>query len=198
MTVDTAQDGLSLADAARVLGVSTRTLRRHIASGKVTARMVAGPRGQEYRVDLVGPSGAPIEPESDGQARQDSGAGPETGQGTALRPRQPETAQLVALVQQQQDMLGQIAGELVNLRLQATQEREHAQRLEADLQAMRAEAQRAWAVAEQQAEGAQRMQASLQAQVALLASRIAAQGQHEAQSQQPARRRRWWGRWWGR
>jgi hypothetical protein len=96
MTGDTPQDGLTLADAARVLGISTRTLRRHIAAGKVKARLVAGPRGQEYRVALVGPAGATVEPEPDGQPRQDSGAAP----GTALRPMRPDTAaQLVALVQ---------------------------------------------------------------------------------------------------
>jgi MerR family copper efflux transcriptional regulator len=42
--------GLTIAQAARSLGVSTRTVRRFIKSGKIRAEMVPGPFGQEYRI----------------------------------------------------------------------------------------------------------------------------------------------------
>ncbi len=42
--------GLSIAEAATSLGVSTRTVRRFIKSGKIDAELVLGPFGQEYRI----------------------------------------------------------------------------------------------------------------------------------------------------
>ena len=42
--------GLTIAQAAKSLGVSTRTVRRFIKSGKVEAELVPGPFGQEYRI----------------------------------------------------------------------------------------------------------------------------------------------------
>lgn len=42
-------DGLTIAQAARSLGVSTRTIRRFIKSGKLSAQLVPGPFGEEYR-----------------------------------------------------------------------------------------------------------------------------------------------------
>ena len=42
--------GLSIAEAARSLGVSTRTIRRYIKSGKINAELVPGPFGEEYRI----------------------------------------------------------------------------------------------------------------------------------------------------
>ena len=42
--------GLTIAQAAKSLGVSTRTVRRLIKSGKIKADLVAGPFGQEYRI----------------------------------------------------------------------------------------------------------------------------------------------------
>ena len=44
------QQGLSIAQAARSLGVSTRTVRRFIKSGKIEARLLPGPFGEEYRI----------------------------------------------------------------------------------------------------------------------------------------------------
>jgi excisionase family DNA binding protein len=44
------KQGLSIAQAARSLGVSSRTVRRFIKSGKISADLVAGPFGQEYRI----------------------------------------------------------------------------------------------------------------------------------------------------
>ena len=44
------RQGLTIAQAAKELGVSTRTVRRFIKSGKVDAELVPGPFGQEYRI----------------------------------------------------------------------------------------------------------------------------------------------------
>ena len=41
---------LTISEAARSLGVSTRTVRRLIKSGKIQAELVLGTFGQEYRV----------------------------------------------------------------------------------------------------------------------------------------------------
>ena len=41
---------LTIAQAARSLGVSSRTVRRFIKSGKIHAELVPGPFGQEYRI----------------------------------------------------------------------------------------------------------------------------------------------------
>ena len=42
--------GLTIAQAARTLGVSSRTVRRFIKSGKIHAELVPGAFGQEYRI----------------------------------------------------------------------------------------------------------------------------------------------------
>jgi MerR family transcriptional regulator, copper efflux regulator len=47
--------GLSIAEAARKLGVSTKTIRRFIKAGKIQARMIPGPFGEEYRIDELAP-----------------------------------------------------------------------------------------------------------------------------------------------
>jgi len=44
------RQGLTILQAARSLGVSTRTVRRFIKSGKIQAELVPGPFGQEYRI----------------------------------------------------------------------------------------------------------------------------------------------------
>ena len=41
---------LTIAQAAKSLGVSSRTVRRFIKSGKIHAELVPGPFGQEYRI----------------------------------------------------------------------------------------------------------------------------------------------------
>ena len=41
---------MTIAQAAKSLGVSTRTVRRFIKSGKIDAELVPGPFGQEYRI----------------------------------------------------------------------------------------------------------------------------------------------------
>jgi len=42
--------GLTIEQAAKSLGVSSRTIRRFIKSGKISAELVSGPFGQEYRI----------------------------------------------------------------------------------------------------------------------------------------------------
>lgn len=44
------RQGLTVSEAARSLGVSSRTVRRFIKSGKIHAKLVPGPFGQEYRI----------------------------------------------------------------------------------------------------------------------------------------------------
>ncbi len=46
--------GLTVAEAAEALGVSERTVRRHIKSGKIKADLVPGRYGMEYRIGELG------------------------------------------------------------------------------------------------------------------------------------------------
>ena len=41
---------MTIVQAAKSLGVSSRTVRRYIKSGKIDARLVSGPFGEEYRI----------------------------------------------------------------------------------------------------------------------------------------------------
>ena len=43
-------EGLTIAGVARELGVSPRTIRRFIKAGKLSARLVPGQFGEEYRI----------------------------------------------------------------------------------------------------------------------------------------------------
>ncbi len=43
-------DGLTITQAAKSLGVSSRTVRRFIKLGRIEAKLVAGPFGNEYRI----------------------------------------------------------------------------------------------------------------------------------------------------
>ena len=49
------RQGLTIAQAAKSLGVSSRTVRRFIKSGKIQAELVLGPFGQEYRIFEIPP-----------------------------------------------------------------------------------------------------------------------------------------------
>src|ERR1035437_2631658 len=42
--------GYSVADAAKALGVSTRTIRRHLKEGKLPYTKINGQFGEEYRI----------------------------------------------------------------------------------------------------------------------------------------------------
>ena len=50
LSIAMSRQGLTIAQAAKSLGVSTRTVRRSIKSGKIDAELVPGPFGQEYRI----------------------------------------------------------------------------------------------------------------------------------------------------
>ncbi len=49
------KQGLTIAEAAKSLGVSTRTVRRLIKVGKIDAKLVPGPFGEEYRISKLPP-----------------------------------------------------------------------------------------------------------------------------------------------
>lgn len=42
--------GMNISQAARTLGVSNRTIRRYIKAGRITAELVSGHFGEEYRI----------------------------------------------------------------------------------------------------------------------------------------------------
>ena len=44
------KQSLTIAEAAKSLGISTRTVRRYVKSGKIHAELILGPFGQEYRI----------------------------------------------------------------------------------------------------------------------------------------------------
>jgi len=44
--------GLTVAEAAKALGLSERTIRRQIKSGTIKAELVSGRYGAEYRIEL--------------------------------------------------------------------------------------------------------------------------------------------------
>ena len=47
--------GLTIVEAARKLGVSSRTVRRFIKSGKIQAELVPGTFGEQYRISYLPP-----------------------------------------------------------------------------------------------------------------------------------------------
>lgn len=51
-----------MTDAARVLGVSTRTIRRHIKDGKLTYTKIDGQFGPEYRITELPVVPKPVNP----------------------------------------------------------------------------------------------------------------------------------------
>ena len=51
---------MTVAEAAKALGLSERTIRRQIKSGKIKAGLVLGRYGEEYRIEL-GEVAAPVE-----------------------------------------------------------------------------------------------------------------------------------------
>ena len=44
------KQSLTIAEAAKSLGISSRTVRRYVKSGKIHAEFILGPFGQEYRI----------------------------------------------------------------------------------------------------------------------------------------------------
>jgi MerR family copper efflux transcriptional regulator len=56
---------MNISQAAKKLGVSTRTIRRYIKSGRITARLVNGRFGDEYRIPELPPYLLTAEPEAE-------------------------------------------------------------------------------------------------------------------------------------
>ena len=52
--------GLTIAEAAEALGLSQRTVRRHIKSGKIKAELMPGQYGIEYRISGLGEAAAAV------------------------------------------------------------------------------------------------------------------------------------------
>ena len=50
LSIPMSRQGLSISQAAKELGVSSRTIRRYIKSGKIHAQLLPGTFGQEYRI----------------------------------------------------------------------------------------------------------------------------------------------------
>ncbi|MES0328655.1 MAG: helix-turn-helix domain-containing protein [Dehalococcoidales bacterium] len=55
MAIDMSNQGMTIAQAAKALAVSSRTVRRYIKSGRIQASLVAGPFGDEYRIAALPP-----------------------------------------------------------------------------------------------------------------------------------------------
>jgi MerR family copper efflux transcriptional regulator len=49
------RQGLTITQAAKSLGLSTRTVRRFVKAGKIHAELVPGPFGEEYRIPELPP-----------------------------------------------------------------------------------------------------------------------------------------------
>ncbi len=55
LSIPMSRQGFTISEAARELGVSSRTVRRFIKSGKIEAELVPGPFGEEYRIPTLPP-----------------------------------------------------------------------------------------------------------------------------------------------
>jgi hypothetical protein len=67
MTAQDRSDFVSVAEAARALGVSTATVKRRIAAGTLEAEQLQRPQGFEYRVRLTRDVPAPSAERSDSE-----------------------------------------------------------------------------------------------------------------------------------
>jgi len=45
--------GLTIAQAARTTGLSTRTIRRYIKTGRISAQVIPGGHGKEFRIATI-------------------------------------------------------------------------------------------------------------------------------------------------
>ncbi len=61
-------NGYNINEAAKKLNVSTRTIRRHIKSGKIKAELIKGSFGEEYRILELPPQFDPNASPDTGQA----------------------------------------------------------------------------------------------------------------------------------
>jgi len=126
------QQGLSIAEAAKALGVSTRTIRRFIKAGKLNAHLVDGPFGQEYRIPEL-----PAELQKR-QSPEVTIVQPPAQ--PASQPRTPAPAQNPALLDMLQEL--QEKNTALDVQLNAANERIH--NLERDLRLLAAASQPWW------------------------------------------------------
>jgi excisionase family DNA binding protein len=71
------KEGFNIAQAAAELGVSARTIRRYIKSGKLSAELVIGHFGEEYRILEIPPELYSAPPQAKPSSREQSpGQGP--------------------------------------------------------------------------------------------------------------------------
>ena len=92
--------GMTIAQAAKKLGVSTRTVRRYIKAGRIEARLVVGPFGEEYRMDSL--------PESITSARQTE----ETSSGTPVQGLENTPVQAMDIIKELQEKNLALAAQL--------------------------------------------------------------------------------------
>jgi MerR family transcriptional regulator, copper efflux regulator len=65
-----AAEGMSIGDAAKELGVSTRTIRRFIKAGKLKAALIQGNFGPEYRIPEIPEDLRKTPPEKETEAEE--------------------------------------------------------------------------------------------------------------------------------
>ncbi|MBI4304325.1 MAG: helix-turn-helix domain-containing protein [Chloroflexi bacterium] len=103
------RDGLSIAQAAELMGVSTRTVRRFIKAGKVRAELVNGPFGQEYRISEL-PTDSHTKSPIDNSAVQ---AVPvQTSEQVSVQPAAQEPSQIMDIVRELQEKNLALAAQL--------------------------------------------------------------------------------------
>jgi MerR family copper efflux transcriptional regulator len=78
--------GLTIAEAATSLGVSTRTIRRFIKAGKIKADLVPGQYGEEYRIHELPPELKGQEAPPDPPVQGSVNTIPQDGQSSANQP----------------------------------------------------------------------------------------------------------------
>jgi excisionase family DNA binding protein len=114
-------EGLSVQEAAKLLGIHEKTVRHRIRTGELVAVKVPRPQGFEWQVYLEGSPPAQVEPSSPQVSDQiDSPSVQLNGP-----PRQGDNAELVRLVEKLHDENRQLAGQVgfLQAKLQDAQER---------------------------------------------------------------------------
>lgn len=110
--------GLTIAEAAKAFGVSTKTIRRHIKDGKIPYVLVQGKYGEEYRIFGLSQeqlkavkSDDAAAPEDTAEAEKSEAADSTTAQEKALPPEMPPKMALDIITELQKTNL-QLAGQL--------------------------------------------------------------------------------------
>jgi hypothetical protein len=123
--LDSGYRGHSLAEYAALSGLSLTTIRRKIRRGELTAVLVAGRHGPEYRIF---PDGHPDQSERvplSGEPHQVNHACAGRPDQPNQHPSLPDLSELVRLIQEQERRLEQYAGQIgyLQAKLQAAEAR---------------------------------------------------------------------------